>query len=205
MIKIHMGCGGQLWGVIPGIDGPQVDNTGAAGWINVDADFDPELLTRPHADEMVHGYPRALKADFRHLPMFPDNFADYITSHHSLEHVRIDEALPTLKEWHRVLKPGGICSVSVPDLLWVAERLVETGGDLMWSEMGQSTGDWEGGYTKLVNCVFGDQSNDGYQLHRTGFTAKYLTHLFEQAGFQSINTGQQADMGMRSLLCEGHK
>ena len=81
MIKIHLGCNGSIYGVIPGINGPHVWGP-AEEWINVDVNFDPELLTRPHADELVHGYPRAFTCDFRRLP-FPDDFADVAYSHHS--------------------------------------------------------------------------------------------------------------------------
>ena len=203
MIKIHMGCGGQIYGVIPGINGPDIWGP-AEDWINIDVDFDAEMLTRPHADELVHGYPRTLKADFRNLPMFPDNFADLISSHHSFEHIRIKDALPTLKEWHRVLKPGGIVHINVPDLLWVAEQLVRTQGNLLWSAMGERTGNWEEGYTKLLYCIFGDQSTD-FQVHKTGFTAPYLTSLLEQAGFHDIRSDQADGMGMQCLIVEGRK
>ena len=104
-----------------------------------------------------------------------------------------------------MLKPGGVVSIAVPDLLWVAEQICKTGGDLLWSEMGERTGDWGNSYTKLIHCIFGSQDNDTFQLHRSGFTAKYLSGLFTQAGFHSVKIDQIADMGMRSLVVEGIK
>ena len=197
MIKLHLGCGGSMYGIVDGIDASQFGGT-AREWINIDANLDPEMITRVGADELIHGYPRALACDFRKLP-FPDNFADVAYSHHSFEHIRIDEALPTLREWHRVLKPGGIAYICVPDLLWVAQQLCRTGGDLLWSEMGERTGDWETGYTKLIHCIFGDQSNDTFQLHKTGFTERSLRRQMEESGFQNIQIRHIADMGMTCL------
>ena len=70
--------------------------------------------------------------------------------------------------------------------------------------MGERTGNWEEGYTKLLYCIFGDQSTD-FQVHKTGFTAPYLTSLLEQAGFYDIRTDQTDGMGMRCLVAEGRK
>lgn len=202
MIKIHLGCNGQIFGVIPGINGPAIWGP-AEDWINIDIDFDPEMISRTGTTDRIYGYPRALACDFRTLP-FPDDFADIAYAHHSLEHIYVRDVLPTLKEWHRVLKPSGLVHINVPDLLWIAEQLVRTQGNLLWSEMGEWTGEWETSYTKLIYGIFGDQSTD-FQTHKTGFTAPYLTTLLEQAGFLDIRTDHTDGMGLRCLIVEGRK
>jgi len=45
---------------------------------------------------------------------FGDNELDYITSIHSFEH--FEDQYKTLKEWLRVLKPGGIIAIVHPDV-----------------------------------------------------------------------------------------
>ena len=52
-------------------------------------------------------------ADGAKLP-FPDESQDYVLALHNLEHYH-QSTLIILREWHRVLKPGGICAVIVPD------------------------------------------------------------------------------------------
>ncbi len=47
------------------------------------------------------------------LFMFKDNELDYVVSSHNLEHYQ--DTIKTLKEWKRVLKPGGILGVILPD------------------------------------------------------------------------------------------
>jgi predicted SAM-dependent methyltransferase len=50
------------------------------------------------------------------LPMFQSNTVDLIYCSHCLEHVPHHETARVLKEWHRVLKPGGILKIGVPNL-----------------------------------------------------------------------------------------
>jgi|SRR6185436_18808564 len=86
------------------------------GYINVDFDH-------PSAD---------VKADVSALP-FSNESADVILAYHILEHFRAGgyephlsnplnpkTALDALKEWYRVLKPGGTLEIKVPDF----ERVV---------------------------------------------------------------------------------
>jgi ubiquinone/menaquinone biosynthesis C-methylase UbiE len=45
--------------------------------------------------------------------MFEDASLDYVVSRHNLEHYV--DVVATLMEWRRVLKPGGIMALIVPD------------------------------------------------------------------------------------------
>jgi predicted SAM-dependent methyltransferase len=73
------------------------------GWINVD-------LFDSHAD---------VELDLREKWPFPDNSVSYIYSEHVFEHFAIDQEVPHfLREARRILKPGGIFDVGVPDTEW---------------------------------------------------------------------------------------
>jgi predicted SAM-dependent methyltransferase len=72
------------------------------GWVNIDrADF-------PH----VHYH------DITELP-FDNCSVEYIYASHVLEYFDQFEVIEVLKEWHRVLKPGGVLRVAVPDFTQV--------------------------------------------------------------------------------------
>jgi ubiquinone/menaquinone biosynthesis C-methylase UbiE len=51
-------------------------------------------------------------SDARALPL-PDNTLDYLVSSHVLEH--LPDPIAALHEWHRVLRPGGLLYLVVPD------------------------------------------------------------------------------------------
>lgn len=88
------------------------------GYLHVDAD--------PSAR---HLEAQALAWD---LP-FPDNWAGEISSIHVLEHVHPRRLQPTLREWHRVLRPGGIVRVHVPN----SPALMDA-----WLAAGDARGKW---------------------------------------------------------------
>lgn len=58
---------------------------------------------------------RKLGSEAYPLP-YPDNSADNIRASHLLEHFTFADAQAALKEWTRVLKPGGRIRIAVPDL-----------------------------------------------------------------------------------------
>ncbi|MBK9174861.1 MAG: methyltransferase domain-containing protein [Flavobacteriales bacterium] len=63
-----------------------------------------------------------------HTPLpFADATFKGIYTEHCLEHIELDEARANMREWHRVLKPGGSVRVIVPDAAiyingWIASR-----------------------------------------------------------------------------------
>lgn len=208
MIALHLGCGGQMWGIHPGLHG----EPSTADWINVDVfDFDVNSCrwegARKKMESFVGSFPRYVQASMTKLP-FPDNFADYVCSNHSLEHVHPNEVAVVLAECHRVLKPGGKVMHRVPDLLEIARKLVEKGGDLLWSAMGERTGDHAGGYSKLLTGIYGDQPlhpEQDVHVHRTGFTPRHAGDLMGQAGFRDVVIRQVWAMEIFSLEMEGYK
>lgn len=54
-----------------------------------------------------------IKASGDNLYMFKDNELDFVVQRHNLEHYK--DIILTLQEWKRVLKPGGILGMVVPD------------------------------------------------------------------------------------------
>lgn len=119
------------------------------GWLSVDLAGDPDI-----------------RADVRALPL-PDNYADEIQAIHVFEHLHRWDALDTLIEWHRVLKPGGRLAIEVPDLLKCCSNIL--GG------MPERAG---------IFGLFGDpQHHEPLMLHKWCYTRKELATLMRDAGF----------------------
>lgn len=69
------------------------------GWLNVDLVGHPVDL----AWNLAHGLP------------FPDGSAEAIFHEHLLEHLALEAAATLIEESHRVLCPGGVMRIAVPD------------------------------------------------------------------------------------------
>jgi predicted SAM-dependent methyltransferase len=106
-----------------------------------------------------------VKAEMWALP-FAEGVVDEIWSSHALEHVGMAKVPETLKEWHRVLKPGRRVIVQVPNFDYVAKYWL-TGPDRAWAEA----------------MVFGHQAHAG-EFHRCAFTPMTLRADLEGAGFE---------------------
>ena len=71
--------------------------------------------------------------DYRHdigsLPMFADGSAELVYASHCLEYFDREQAREVLREWGRVLRPGGILRVAVPDFPALV-KVYEATGDI---------------------------------------------------------------------------
>ena len=76
------------------------------GFVHIDA------VDYPHIDHV---------STIDHLSFIADESIELIYSCHVLEHFKRREVMNVLKEWWRVLKPGGTLRISVPDF----EKLCE--------------------------------------------------------------------------------
>lgn len=105
-----------------------------------------------------------IKAPMDNLP-FTDCTVDEIRSSHVLEHIGKYEVVPTLKEWYRVLRFGGLLIIEVPDLEWVLKNWLSKRGN-----------GWD------MDAIFGDQSSLG-QFHKTGFDRNIMYNYLLASGF----------------------
>ena len=84
-------------------------------WINVD---DLHSIF-PNADcpERKHmdAEPNYKNFDLRQPLWVADNSVDGILASHFLEHLGLQDAVKTVKNWYRVLRPGGVVRLSTPD------------------------------------------------------------------------------------------
>lgn len=104
------------------------------------------------------------------LEQFADGSVEEVYASHVLEHLGFRDELPqALREIHRVLKPGGLCRISVPDFETLCQLFVHP----------QVPADQK--FSLMMN-MFGAQE-DAYDLHRIGFTADFMFSFLAQAGF----------------------
>ena len=108
------------------------------------------------------------------LSQFPDNVFSEIYASHIVEHFDYkDELISTLKEWWRVLEPGGKIYISVPDLDVLSGLFISK--DILTVEE----------RFFVMRMIFGGHI-DKYDYHSVGLNQEFLTWFLAQAGFANI-------------------
>jgi SAM-dependent methyltransferase len=112
------------------------------------------------------------------LSMFASNSVDEVLAVHVVEHFWRWETLEILKEWVRILKPGGRMILECPNLKSACERFLQ-------DPVRFSRQDQEGQRTMWV--FYGDPAwKDPYMIHRWGFIPESLGRLMEEAGLVDV-------------------
>jgi predicted SAM-dependent methyltransferase len=136
---LHIGCG----------------DVAAPYYINLDA------RPLPH----VH----LVRKDLTDLSMIPDASLDLVYMCHVLEHVGRMQLLLTVQEMARVLKPGGILRIAVPDLDHIIHLYQACGKDL-----------------KVVAPALMGGQDYPYNFHYSAFNAGFLADLLQRGGFTEV-------------------
>jgi len=169
--KLNLGCGDKI---LP-------------GYINVDV------------VESRRGLKPDVLCDLHKLTPFDDNSVDEILSVHVVEHFWRWEVLGVLREWTRVLKPGGLMVLECPNLLTAASELLEN------PEARAGPGP-EGQRTMWV--FYGDPAwKDPYMVHRWAYTPASLRDLMSEAGLVNVRQ-EPAQFKLREprdMRMTGHK
>ena len=109
--------------------------------------------------------------DIRTLPMFKDHSVDLIYSSHAIEYFDREEIKSVLKEWKRVLKPGGVLRIAVPDFEALT-HVYQKYKDLNLV-LGPLFGRWERNKNQIV-------------YHRTVYDFNSLKKLLKANGFKNV-------------------
>ena len=97
----------------------------------------------------------------------PDESVEEIVASHVLEHFPHGQVDAVLTEWIRVLQPGGVLRIAVPNLKWIATNYLA------------------GANISVQGYLMGGQT-DGDDFHKTAFDEELLSNLFRQHGLSDI-------------------
>lgn len=149
-IRLHLGCGDRI---LP-------------GYINVDENSN---IRRAKPDVV---------GSLRRLAMFPPDFADEILCVHAIGRFPRWEVEDVLREWLRVLKPGGRLVIECGNLEVACGKLADAPESGTWP-------DQRGQHTMWV--LYGDPSwQDAAMVHRWGYTPGSLEDLLRAVGLVNV-------------------
>lgn len=149
-LRLNLGCGDKI----------------LAGYVNVDV-VEARAGMRPD-----------VICDLHDLAPFADASADEILSVHVVEHFWRWEIGHVLREWVRVLKPGGRMIVECPNILSACRTFLE-------DPVENAHEDQRGQRTMWV--FYGDpQWQDPLMIHRWGYTPESLREILVEAGLKDV-------------------
>ncbi len=152
-IRLNLGCGDKI---LP-------------GYINVDV-----------APSRSGRQPDVI-CDLRDLSTFADNSVDEVMAIHVVEHFWRWEIEGVLREWVRVIKPGGLMVIECPNLITACELFIQDPEKYSSdTNIGQRT----------MWVFYGDPAwRDPLMVHRWGYTPSSLAAMLRKVGL--INVKQQ--------------
>ena len=186
MIKLNLGCGLQC----------------PKGWINIDSSIGVKLSKRPLLKKIIYSIVPASvglpNADWPENTMWMDltkpfNFknesVDIVYSSHTFEHLTYEETTFVLKECYRILKPGGLIRVIVPDFqIFIDDYLENKAKDpsLAAFKFHQTSGYFEipvpNTFKGLLKFYFKRKNNHAFLYDKAG-----LHYQFDKAGFKNLD------------------
>jgi predicted SAM-dependent methyltransferase len=111
---------------------------------------------------------------------FADNSVDEIYSRHMLEHLYPEDAELALREWQRILVPGGRLHLIVPDLEFHCRQL-----------LGRARSRFPDQRKHAFGSIFGWRADDfggsKYDVHLWGYDYEELSSLVMRYGFADIS------------------
>lgn len=130
---------------------------------------------------LQHGIPfQNLNLEHDPLP-FADGSFDAVTCCQVLEHFTHSH-LPTVREFHRILRPGGLCEIDVPNVASFRNRSrLLRGKNITW--------DYEKHYLLAKPVVY--KGREFYpDRHNREFTRDELALLLNRAGFKQVQVSR---------------
>ena len=115
------------------------------------------------------------------LQDYADGSVDEVRASHILEHFGEREALDVATEWARVLKPGGVLKLAVPDFEWVLAQYGAVPAHIPYDLT-----KWQA----LLRAFVGGGQVDEHDVHNSIWTRSKLTQLMDAVGLGDISVWQ---------------
>jgi len=130
---------------------------------------------RDFGEEWIHidgaDFPHIKYHNIKILYPFEDNSVDLIYASHVIEYFDREEIISILTEWKRVLKPGGILRLAVPNFYMMASLYIQRSYPL----------------ESFLGPIYGKMKmNDEMIYHKTVYDSASLAKILFDCGFKDV-------------------
>jgi predicted SAM-dependent methyltransferase len=132
-----------------------------AGWVNIDREVAADL-----------------RLDVRAGLPFADGSARLVYHEHLMEHLTVDEGVRCLRDWFRVLAPGGVLRIATPDLEYLVARYQGPWRDQAWLVLPEYA--FIQTRAEMMNVAF------RWWGHQYLYDGEELERRMRDAGFQTL-------------------
>jgi len=127
-------------------------------------------------------------ASITEMAIVRSDSVDAVWSSHNIEHLYPHEVPLALREFYRVLKPGGFLLITMPDLQEVAKLIAQ-------DKMEETAYESPAGPIAPIDILYGFRPSMAqgniFMAHHTGFTATSLKRYLARAGFSQGKVWQE--------------
>lgn len=117
------------------------------------------------------------------MPMVESESIDCVFASHVIEHLHFHEVALAFAEFQRVLKPGGVLEIFVPDLQAI-------GGRIAMDQLDDPVYICSMGPISPMDMIYGHRASiargEPAMAHKTGFTGTVLKDSLRRAGFEKV-------------------
>jgi len=106
-----------------------------------------------------------------------ENTVDEIFSRHFFEHLTFQQGEVVLEKWHKILKPGGMCEMMLPNMALHIDQWIKRKTDRDIQHAMAGFWGWQRG-----------TFDDTWDVHKSGYDKQLLTALVSKKGFTRIES-----------------
>jgi len=106
-----------------------------------------------------------------------ENSVDEIFSRHFFEHLTFAQGEVMLDKWRKILKPGGMCEMMLPNMALHIQQWIERKTDREIRHAKAGFWGWQRG-----------EFDDTWDVHKSGYDKQLLTALVSEKGFINIQS-----------------
>ena len=119
-----------------------------------------------------------------------ENTVDHFYSRHFFEHLTFQQGEYVLEMWHRLLKPGGVCEIILPNMTFHIKQWIERPCTKILSQAKAGFWGWQNG-----------EFEDTWPVHKSGYDEDTLSELLESKEYVNIESLEPRESRHLHIVC----